>query len=91
MGELTISTRQVYVVEEQGVIPRGRVCHGVFTTQEEAALLPGGAGPAARPGRHRLAVGGPPAVETVEEAPEPKMLRAGRDYEDKMRQERVLK
>jgi hypothetical protein len=36
MAELTQSWREVFEVVEHGVIPRGRVCHGVFDDEGEA-------------------------------------------------------
>lgn len=86
MAELKLGRVAVWEVVEQGYIGQGKVSHGVFSTEEEAArrfqevaqrqpglLVTGSLGVSGR------------QLDVVEEAPEAKMLRAGRDYEDKAR------
>lgn len=38
MAEVVLGKQEVFFVVEQGVIPRGQVVHGTFTTEREAAL-----------------------------------------------------
>ena len=83
MAEVTVGRVQVWSVVAQGIIPRGEIVHGVFTSEAEAwarydAVL------RQQPGlgvTGSLQVRGR-SVETVSE-PAEKMLRPGRNYEDK--------
>ena len=89
VAELTLKRAQVWEVVEQGYVNVGRVSHGVFSTEAEAwaryDALRREQPALATPGV--LGVTGR-TVDVVQEVPEPKMLRG---YEDKMRQEKVLK